>query len=823
MNVTERRKKILEIFYEKKSLNYKEILEETSRLGDPVDILSDIDTLVSFRFLQNVGVKRSEINPETKLELRPNTRNQIENNPSRIDSRLEELGREFPPWYRKRAVLTVLNGGMEFDTIFQRVCDQYPHVRWSPLLVKASLRILREYSYVSAEKQRGTEQYTLTSEGVSLLGENPIQQFNTLKNCKDEFSTEFRAYEILKLVRDHNKSGISSGGITRHFQKKYGIRGNKRKAVRNTLENMVYPGLLRVSEGTKKRGGHVYFLGEAAESLAPMEGQVIIMENHDIKEFKKTVEQLFSEHNIFDIKRGDKSSIEQILDDLEQCKQDLSSRLPEEWAAHIVFLTDHLRNVKADTWEKKAFQCISACILSRLLPAEVSVSILKDYPPPPPPPDEYHHLNIGIASEYYFNLSEAYFTCGEYEKAFESFERLELVCRESFDFYILKGRINMLKCDMRKISEAHEILSTFGNALRLAKGKERIVALFYMGMAQYRRVSFRELKEKLDPETPENAWRYKELEKRTEPKTPADEWERKGAKEIWESCLKMGCTVNQEIIVRHNLAEVCRLVGELEKAKENYEYNIVLAGNFPEREESKYKSLVGLVNVLIDLCLWDEAEEKVREILDRCTEKFPLVASVAKTSRGVLLDRQGKYKEALACHREGLDLVKKEHNPGDYGAILINVADTLRHLKRADEAMNTLEEAGNVIGKEDITLTLALEISMADLFIDVGNLDESWRLSHSVLQEKWRGDRRPEADALRIQGKILFCRNEFHKAVKSLSESEEIFKELNLKYELLEIYRLLEECYGNLKDEERKSFYKNAREDLVQQTGLQFV
>jgi len=820
MQISERRKKILDIFNEKGPLSYKEILDEMSGAGEDIDILSDLDTLVSFKFLQHVkSHRKSELKSKTQLELRPRTITQIKNNPPKIHSRIKEIEHEIPPWHRKLAVLTVLNSRkMEPNEIFETVRDQYPQARWSRPLVKASLKILEESKHISAEKRKETEWYTLTSSGTSLLENSPFQQFLTLGELKDEFTAEFRAFEILNLVKDNNGAGISSGRITRHFQSKYGIRGNKRKAIRNTLKNMVFSELLRVTEGTEKRGGHVYHLGKTAERLLLGGNQMNIKDNHSIQDFKETVEQFFREYEIFDIKRDDKSSIEQTLDDLEQCKLDLSLRLPEEWAAHIVFLTDHLRHVKADTWEGRAFQCISACILSRLLPPEVSVHILKDYPPPDTPPEELHHFYIGIAREYYFNLTEAYFDLKEYEKAFQSFNYLELLSWKSFDFFILKGRIRMLQCDMRKTSDAREVLDAFKNALKMSKGKERVIALFYMGLAQYRRGDFK-MVEKVKPTTPEQEERYKELEKRMKPKTHEEEWERKGAKEIWESCLKMPRTVDQEIVVRHNLANVYRMLGDLEKARENYERIIVLADNDPEKEEFKVKSLIGLANVLIDQCSWDKAEEKLKETIQECTEKFPPVAAFAEMNLGVLLGRKGKYEEALACYKEALLFVNKKDNPREYGTIFINRGDAFRHLKRMDEAMAAFKEAETAIGTKNTIPLLALELSKADLFIDMGDLEEGWRLSRSVLQEAWLDNKRLEAEAKRIQGTVLFRKNEFYRARKSLEESEKIFGNLGLQYELLDVYALLEACCQHLKYEEQE-VYRGKREDLLKRIGL---
>ncbi|KYK34293.1 MAG: hypothetical protein AYK18_14340 [Theionarchaea archaeon DG-70] len=266
MQISERRKKILDTFLERDLLSYKEILDETSWLGDPIDILSDLDTLVFFAFLQHVRYKKPEPEITTQLELRQRTKTQMKDNPQRILSRLRELEREFPPWYRKLAILKILNNQrLNCEEIEKRVNDQCPHEGWSSPLIQASLRALEKARYVFTTIDY--KRCTLTSEGKELLEKFPFLQFVCLKHLKNEFTIEFRTYVILELVRDRHESGITSGSITQQLQEKYGIRGNRRNAVKNTLENMVIAGMLRVSGGTSKRRGHVYFLSKTAESL----------------------------------------------------------------------------------------------------------------------------------------------------------------------------------------------------------------------------------------------------------------------------------------------------------------------------------------------------------------------------------------------------------------------------------------------------------------------------------------------------------------------------------------------------------------------------
>lgn len=795
MQISERRRKILDIFEEKEPLSYGEILGEASLSGeDPIEILSDLDTLVFFRFLQKEKTARkSEPTSETQLEIRPNTKEQMTDDPSRVFSRIKRLEREIPSWYRKTAILRVLTSGeLKSEEIIQTVNEQFPHVRWHPSLVNASLRILKKKRKKNKKKyvfitEQGHNHYALTSDGKDVLTKDPIQQVLCLRKLKDEFNNEFRAYEILKLVveYDRRRSGISSGKIAGYLRSEYGIRGNKRRAIKNTLENMVLTGLLMVLGGTEKKGGHVYRLGPTVNPLFVAIGVNGMKIYHAVQDFKETIEEFFENCEIPNIKKDVKSRIEQILYDLKQCKQDLSLRSPEEWVEHIMFLSDHLKRVEGESWEKRIFPCIIACILSRLLPATVSVKILEDYPLPSPPSKELCHYYNGIAREYYFNLTDAYLTSEKNEEAFHVFDRLEPLCWESFDFLILKGTIEMRKCNIRDVPAVHKVLETFEKALKKSEGRERIAALFYIGLTHYKRGDFAE------------------------------------AAKVWEQCMELERILDRKAFLCRSLANAYRASGKLEDAKKLCERSIALAETVPdEMEESRLESLLCLANILIDLGSWEEAEEILKEIIEKSTGKgIVLMVALAKTNLGVLLTRKGKYEAALACHAEALELVDREFTQ-EYSSILINKGDALRYLKRTDDAVEAIDEALELMGSGNLVIIQAAELSKADLYYDTGNMGECLELSNAVFNERWVANRRSEAEAQRIRGKVYLHRNELQKAEKSLKESEKIFNELNLKYELLEVYELLETYYEKLKAEEQVSYYRNEKRALEQLLGL---
>ncbi len=788
MQVTERRKNILKLIGEKGPLSYEEILESLSKNGNQIDILNDLDTLVFFRFLQHKGIHRS-LTPEAVLELRPKTETQIRNASLRIDERLSELQYEIPPWYRKRALLSVLTMAMNEDHITEELHRQYCHVKWSPLLVEALLGILTENGYVSRKKRGGTS-YTRTVKGESLLKELLIKQFFELRKLKNEFTNEFRTLEILKLVITYK--GISSGDIVRYFKSEFGIRGNKRRAITNTLKKMAFSGLLRVAGGTELKGGHVYYPGETIESLFSGGGGEIMY--HGIRNFKKTVKQFFEEYKPT---KGTQLTIENALNDIDQCKEGLLQKSPDHWVNHIVALSKFIHQGKENTWGNQILQCIVACILSRLLPSEIAVEILKDFPVPLPASEKEYIYYHGVVREYYFNLTEAYLDCGDHERAFQCFDYLSVLTWESSDFWVLKGRLEMQKWDLRNPDEFQKMITPFKEALQKSDekkekspeefdDKERIAPLFYMGLLQYQRGDLEE------------------------------------AEKAWRACLDLVSSIYWKTTLYHNLGNVYRLSGEFEKAQKFYRASANSTNPPPDMDEPgdlaafygvRAKSLLGLINVLIDSGVWDEAEKMLETLIEESTEQAIFaVAAIAQTNLGDLLTRKKDYEKALLCHQEALTLVDEERNPRECGIILINQGNTLRLLKRVDEALNAFDKARTLLGSENSLLIQDLNICEADLYCDI-DLEKSWELSHAVLQETWIGNSCPGAGAYRVRGKIYVCKKDFQEGRRALEKSLSIFKALNMQYELLEVYELLELCSVNLKDG-KEAFYRSKREAL---------
>jgi tetratricopeptide (TPR) repeat protein/Fe2+ or Zn2+ uptake regulation protein len=774
MKASERRRKILDILLEKGPLSYEDILNEMSDLGTDIEILSDIDNLVFFRFIEHVKEHRNT------LKLRSVTEEQMRNDIERINQRLSKIVYEIPPWYRKLAVLTVLDKSYpaDADEVLEMLKSAYPHMQESPQIVKTSLRILESHTYI-ARMKKDLQKFRVTDKGRTLLANPPLEQGSELKKLEGEFTDEFKTFVILDIVRKYERigRGVKTGKIIASLQEEYGRRGNNRRAVRKILDKMVHCGLLNVSEDRRGLMGGTYTLGEAALIFFGIKPKVIHMNMHyPVIEFKKTVEKFFDTYEIRTFSVDRESRVTKILDFLDQYEETMEIAPKDLWVSHIGSLYNYLWGWNGKTWEESEMRCILACILSRLLPSRAAVQILEKYSPPLPSEKQYFH-QIGIAREYYFNITGGYLRCGTYEKAFQSFDHLEALCWKSPVFLIMKGRIEMHRYDVRQPGEFDRVIAIFKEAERISKGKEKVSALFHTGIAYYQRGYFED------------------------------------ARKTWKKCLDLKLFDDQKIILNHSLANVYALSGNLEKAKTLYEKTIETA-EAQNMDEHCVNALVSLTDVLIDLCLWDEAEKKLKEAIQVCEEnRFSKAEALARANMGNLLTKKRDYNKALFYLEEAVKLAYTVSDSYDRGSILIHLGDTFRKSQMIDEAMDAYERALQLIDRSDLGLMLTAEIKKADLYIDKGDLERSLELSKAVLEEAWLDDRRSRAEAYRIQGKIYLLKKDFYKSKERLEESEEIFKDFKLHYELLEVYELLEKCCKYLKDE-KEAYYKSERERL---------
>jgi tetratricopeptide (TPR) repeat protein len=779
MNISERARRILDDVLERESMSYEEILDEMSDLHADIEILRDIDNLVFFRFMEHVKGNKN------RLKLRKETEDQMMENPKRVTQRILKIVYETPPWYRKLTVLSTLDEieAADEEEIQYTLNRELPHEKWPSQIVNTSLRILEFHGYVS-RLEKNLHTFTLADKGRDLLVKCATERRSELKDLEDELSDQFKTFFLLDIVRSHGEvhRGITTGRILMVLQEQYGRRGNNRRAVRNILNKMVQCGLLNVSETKRGTLGSAYTLGSTALTIFGVKLEENTLNIHpSILNFKETVEKVFEGYEIKNFPFHKKSRVRHILDFVQEYEQNMDIAPKDIWVSHIMWLYNLLKDWKGTSWGELETRWILGCILSRLLPPKESIGILKEYPPPLPDKEQYVH-QPGIAREYYFNLTKNYLSYGNYEEAQRSFDHLEPLCWATPEFLVLKGRVEMLRCNTHRSGEFEAIIDIFREAERISKGNQKISVLFQKGLAYYRRGYFKE------------------------------------AEKTWEQCLKSRVFENQKIILNHNLANIYALSGDLEKARGIYEQDLEIARKLHEEKYVAY-SLINLSDVLIDLCLWKKAEETLAEAIHRCeANQYLRAEALARAGMGNLLIKRKKYETALSYLEDAVKLADKTCDPFEYGSILIHIGTVFRKLMMVDEALDAYDDALRLISNSDLNLTLTAEIDKADLYIEKGDFERSLELSGAVLKEAWLDDRRSTAEAHRIQGKVYLMKKDAFRGRTHLEESEKIFKDLNLQYQLLEVYQLLERCCHLLHDE-KETYYRTERETLQKTLG----
>jgi len=173
-----------------------------------------------------------------------------------------------------------------------------------------------------------------------------------------------------------------------------------------------------------------------------------------------------------------------------------------------------------------------------------------------------------------------------------------------------------------------------------------------------------------------------------------------------------------------------------------------------------------------------------------------------------------------ARKRWNIYVVIATEDPRDTENTLITTLPSIPiKLRKMDKAAAVLTEAVDVIPDEATTVLQALLISLAEVYVDNGEFTKGWELTHAILQERWLDNNRSEAEALKVRGKILLCQHEYEKAQEFLLKSENMFRVLNLDYELISVFELLEECCNRLYDENQVDLYRKKREALAEKIG----
>lgn len=439
----------------------------------------------------------------------------------------------------------------------------------------------------------------------------------------------------------------------------------------------------------------------------------------------------------------------------------------QQWVDYITLLSQYL----IDSAQSKEFLCAVACILARLLPPSVSVGILEQVQPPTKErikkreKREINKFYTDLYREYYFLLTEGYLSTKSIKKAAALLKIFESIAKKSFEFFILKGTIEIKKNNLQGA------LHAFEHAFEKAQENEKFTAKFYQGLVYYRLGNV------------------------------------KKAAAAWELCTHLKCSATRKNIVYYSLGNIYRISGNLSAAHTYYTKSIQLATEL-NTEKRVIRSFLGLANVFIDRCLWDKAEKTLKDIISTCTEKkYSIILALAESSLGNLYCRTGHYKKALEYHQEALQLVTRKNHPYECGMILIKVGDALRRLNRLDTALKTMKDAYTV-SKTNRTLSQAIQVGLADVYIDLKEYDTAQNILQAVLKETGNANQRAEAEVHRSLGRLYLEKKEYASAEHHLIQSEKIFREFQLYYELRNVLSLIEKFYKEIKNEEKEKYYR---------------
>jgi CHAT domain-containing protein len=142
---------------------------------------------------------------------------------------------------------------------------------------------------------------------------------------------------------------------------------------------------------------------------------------------------------------------------------------------------------------------------------------------------------------------------------------------------------------------------------------------------------------------------------------------------------------------------------------------------------------------------------------------------------GAVLSNLGDEEGALAAYRRALPRVGRETRP----AVLTNIGNALRGMKRYDEALGSYETALAEAGDDRPRLLGPLLSNLARVLAALGRDTEALAHFERALDIRRRsGDRVGQATTLNQMGRLLFGTKQGERALQAVCEAESILEEL---------------------------------------------
>ena len=206
------------------------------------------------------------------------------------------------------------------------------------------------------------------------------------------------------------------------------------------------------------------------------------------------------------------------------------------------------------------------------------------------------------------------------------------------------------------------------------------------------------------------------------------------------------------------------------------------------------KALRNLGVVYVDLGELEEAEATYIEAIEvaRGLEDVTIYADLVN-NLGAIMNMKGNRQRALELYQESLRIYSSRTEVRKSAYTTNNIAITLAEQGLIDEALDAFGKAyETAIGIKDASLTLIVDINLADLYLKKGQIAEARR--HSSQASRYLTEagfvNGHLVEVKKISGKIARHEEDYESALQSFTEALEISRNISARY--LEAEVLLE-------------------------------
>lgn len=172
------------------------------------------------------------------------------------------------------------------------------------------------------------------------------------------------------------------------------------------------------------------------------------------------------------------------------------------------------------------------------------------------------------------------------------------------------------------------------------------------------------------------------------------------------------------------------------------------------------------------------------------------------------------YDRALENFYHAFDLSKRiDYRPG-YGTALINIGETYYDKKQYDSALHYFDRSIKEAGDDDETICYSLNM-MGKIYLLNGQFAKAQELQQRSYTIASKSGRKLEmTKALIGLGNTYLGKGAPEESIKMYASAKELASELNLNYDLKEIYEGFAKAYSNKSDFKNAFIYQNLLNDI---------